>query len=33
MYNSFDTNVCIEEIIPAEYEDWLKFCGGDGYAE
>lgn len=23
MFDDFDTQVCIEEIIPEEYEDWM----------
>lgn len=26
MFDDFDTQVQIEEIIPEEYEDWLRFC-------
>ena len=26
MFDDFDTTVTIEEIIPEEYEDWLRFC-------
>ena len=26
MFDDFDTQVQIEEIIHEEYEDWLRFC-------
>ena len=32
-FDDFDTRVCIEEIIPEEYEDWLRFCYGEGDKE
>ena len=28
MFDDFDTQIQIEEIIPEEYEDWLRFCAG-----
>ena len=28
MFDDFDTQVQIDEIIPEEYEDWLRFCAG-----
>ena len=28
MFDDFDIRICIEEIIPEEYEDWLHFCAG-----
>ncbi len=27
-YESFSCEIQIEEIIPEEYEDWLRFCAG-----
>ena len=32
-FDDFDICVCIEEIIPEEYEDWLRFCCGEGNKE
>lgn len=28
MFDDFDTQIQAEEIIPEEYEDWLRFCAG-----
>lgn len=28
-YDSFEENVQVEEIIPEEYEDWLRYCAGE----
>ena len=28
MLSDFDTQIQIEEIIPEEYEDWLRYCAG-----
>lgn len=28
MFDDFDTEIQSEEIIPEEYEDWLRFCAG-----
>ena len=28
MFDDFDTQTQVEEIIPEEYEDWLRFCAG-----
>jgi len=25
-FDDFDTQIQIEEIIPEEYEDWLRYC-------
>jgi len=25
-YDDFDTQIQSDEIIPEEYEDWLRFC-------
>lgn len=33
MFDDFDTQVQIEEIIPEEYEDWLRFCAMGGLKE
>lgn len=27
-YDSFEENLQVEEIIPEEYEDWLRYCAG-----
>ena len=32
MFNDFDTQIQMEEIIPEEYEDWVRFCAG-AYSE
>ena len=29
MFDDFTTQVQIEEIIPEEYEDYLRFCAGE----
>ena len=26
MFDDFDTQIQSDEIIPDEYEDWLRFC-------
>ena len=26
MFDDFETQVQIDEIIPEEYEDWIRFC-------
>ena len=26
MFDDFDTQIQVEEIVPEEYEDWLRFC-------
>ena len=26
MFDDFDTEIQSDEIIPEEYEDWLRFC-------
>ena len=26
MFDDFDTQIQSDEIIPEEYEDWLRFC-------
>lgn len=26
MFDDFDTQIQIDEIIPEEYEDWLRYC-------
>ena len=28
-YDSFEENIQVEEIIPEEYEDWLRYCAGE----
>ena len=28
-FDSFEENIQIEEIIPEEYEEWLRFCEDD----
>ena len=28
MFDDFDTQIQIDEIMPEEYEDWLRFCAG-----
>ena len=29
MFDDFETQVQVEEIIPEEYEDWLRYCAGE----
>ena len=26
MYDDFDTEIQSDEIVPEEYEDWLRYC-------
>lgn len=28
-FDSFEENIQVEEIIPEEYEEWLRFCQSD----
>ena len=28
-FDSFEKNIQVEEIIPEEYEEWLRFCQSD----
>ena len=28
MYDDFDTSIQVDEIIPEEYVDWIRFCAG-----
>ena len=32
-FDDFDTQVQSDEIIPEEYDDWMRFCYGGGDAE
>ena len=29
MFDDFESQIQIEEIIPEEYEDWLRYCAGE----
>lgn len=33
MFDDFDTSVCVEEIIPEEYDDWCRWTYGGAYQE
>lgn len=33
MFDDFDVTVCIEEIIPEEYEDWCAWVYGGRFVE
>ena len=33
MFDDFDTSVCVEEIIPEEYDDWCCWTYGGAYQE
>lgn len=32
MFDDFDTQIQVDEIIPEEYEDWLRICANAYFA-
>ena len=32
-FDDFDTNICIEEIIPEEYDDYTRWTYGGAFME